>query len=74
MLRNNVQIIESWKRCYKFYQQTAKQLGKLSRNSSDSSFIFTMFDQIKIGSQGLHVATAICISLIILSVSFPIMH
>ena len=74
MLRNDVQIIESWKRCYKFYQQTAKKLGKLYRNSTDSSLnqIFTMFDQIKIGSQGLPVATAI--SLIILSVSFPILH
>ena len=68
MLRNNVQIIESWKQCYKFYQQTAKQLGKFYCNSTDSSLnqIFTMVDQIKIDSQGLHVATATCLSLIIL--------
>ena len=69
-----MQIIESWKRCYKFYQQTVKQLGKFYRDSTDSSLnqIFTMFAQIKIGSQGLQVVTAI--SLIILSVSFPILH
>ena len=54
-----------------------KQLGKFHRDSTDSGLnqIFTMFAQIKIGSQGLQVVTAIMpISLIILSVSFPILH
>ena len=55
-------------------QQTAKQLGKFNRDSTDSSLnqIFTMFAQIKIVGQGLQVVTAI--SLIILSASFPILH
>ena len=61
MLRNNVQIIASWKRWCEFYPQTTKQLGKFYCDSTDhpAKSVFSMFAQIKIGSQGLHVATAI---------------
>ena len=61
MLRNNVQIITSWKRWCKFYPQTTKQLGKFYCNSTDrpAKPVYSMFAQIKIGSQGQHVGTAI---------------
>ena len=61
MLRNNIQIITSWKRWCKFYPQTTEQLGKFYCDSTDrpAKSVYSMFAQIKIGSQGLHVATAI---------------